>query len=121
MIAQARQQVTQAVADALGIPTSPTLPDRLHAPLAAIREADGDFLIPEPDGPYGSWQLTFQGTILVAPAENEVMLSRADELADKLLTVGDRYDLTIHGYRVETVASSQPYLIIPFTLTTLTN
>jgi len=45
----------------------------------------------------------------------------ADELADKLLTVGDRYDLTIHGYRVETVASSQPYLIIPFTLTTLTN
>ena len=57
MIAQARQQVTQAVADALGIPTSPTLPDRLHAPLAAIREADGDFLIPEPEGPYGSWQL----------------------------------------------------------------
>ena len=116
MIAQARQQVTQAVADALGIPTSPTLPDRLHAPLAAIREADGDFLIPEPEGPYGSWQLTFQGTILVAPAENEVMLGRADELA-----VGDRYDLTIHEYRVETVASSQPYLIIPFTLTTLTN
>ena len=108
MIAQARQQVNQAVADALGIPTSPTLPDRLHAPLAAIREADGDFLIPEPEGPYGSWQLTFQGTILVAPAENEVMLGRADAPADKPLAVGDRSDLTNPGYRAETAAPPQP-------------
>lgn len=116
MIAYARATVAADLGDNLGLPVHTTMPDRPHAPLCYLTEAD-PFITPEDGGPYGSWVAHFRAAVVIEPGNNAAMIADADAYATRLLDLTARHDVTVRGYQTDTYAGSA-YLIVPADITT---